>query len=141
MSDDKTYDETESTGKGETPDESTQIPDATDCGEYAEHFSEEAFWDKLKGIFKKAGRELLEAALKLYYATRDPETPAWVKATAIGALGYLILPIDVLPDILPVVGLSDDLAVLVGAISAVSAHIKEEHIAQAQEKLNELFGG
>ena len=84
---------------------------------------------------------MLEAALKLYYSTRDPETPAWVKAIAIGALGYLILPIDVIPDIIPAVGLSDDLAVLVGAISAVAAHIKEEHIAQTQEKLNEWFGG
>jgi uncharacterized membrane protein YkvA (DUF1232 family) len=118
----------------------TQAHDSVEYSEYAEHFSDDAFWEKLKGILKKAGRELLEAALKLYYATRDPETPGWVKAVAIGALGYLILPIDVIPDILPMVGLSDDLAVLVGAVSAVSAHIKEAHIAQAREKLNEWFG-
>lgn len=123
-----------------TVNENTEIPEVDEYSEYGENFSPDAFWDKMKSILKRAGRELLEAALKLFYVTCDGNTPTWVKALAVGALGYLILPIDVVPDFIPAVGLTDDLAVLVGALSSARAHIKASHVEQADEKLEEWFG-
>jgi uncharacterized membrane protein YkvA (DUF1232 family) len=82
----------------------------------------------------------LEAALKLYFAAMDSDTPNWVKGVMFGALGYLILPIDLIADFIPVVGLSDDLAVLVAAVASASAHIKSEHIERAKQILDEWLG-
>ena len=51
----------------------------------------------------KAGKEVIEKALILYYCLQDDDTPAWAKTTIIGALGYFISPIDAIPDLVPVV--------------------------------------
>ena len=77
----------------------------------------------------------------LYYTWDDDDTPTWAKATIVGALGYFISPIDAVPDILPVVGYSDDLAVLVGALAAVASSIKASHKKAAKDKVDDLFGG
>jgi uncharacterized membrane protein YkvA (DUF1232 family) len=76
----------------------------------------------------------------MYYALQDADTPAWAKAVIIGALGYFISPIDLIPDVTPVVGFVDDLGVLVGAAATVALHIKDEHTIRAQEKLKKWFG-
>lgn len=107
---------------------------------YKGEYSDSAFWKKLKTILSKASQELLVTALTLFYAMKDSETPTWVKAVAIGALGYLILPFDLIPDFIPVVGLTDDLAVLVAALTSNAAHITDEHKEQAQETLDSWFG-
>ena len=65
-------------------------------------------------------RELFDAARKLYALMRDPETPLWVKGMCAAALGYLILPTDAVTDLVPVLGYSDDLAVLAAAIAAIA---------------------
>jgi uncharacterized membrane protein YkvA (DUF1232 family) len=73
----------------------------------------------------------------LYFCLLDPKTPLWVKGTAAAALAYFILPLDAIPDILPIVGLSDDVTVLTAAITALSAHITAEHRKKAEEWLRE----
>ena len=107
---------------------------------FENEFSDEGFWSKVKKFAKSAGENILNPALKLYYAAQDPETPTWAKTTIYGALGYFISPIDAIPDLTPVVGYSDDLGVLVAATAAVAIHIKEEHKEKAKETLKQWFG-
>lgn len=105
-----------------------------------EPYSEEGFWDKLKHYAKKAGKTVVETALKLYYASRDPDTPLWAKTTIYGALAYFISPLDAIPDILPLTGYTDDLGILAAAVTAVAAHIKPEHVEKAREQIKNWFG-
>ncbi|EOD9423255.1 YkvA family protein [Vibrio campbellii] len=107
--------------------------------EFTSHYSDESFWDKVKGFAKAAGEAVLEPALKLYYAASDPDTPMWAKTVVYGALGYFISPIDAIPDITPVVGFTDDLGVLVAATATIAAHIKDSHTAKAKETLKQWF--
>lgn len=107
---------------------------------YTSKYSEQGFWKKLGRFAVKAGREVAEQALVLYYLIQDEDVPARPKAIAIGALGYLILPIDAIPDILPGVGYTDDLAVIGGALWQLANHITEAHRARARAKLVEWFG-
>jgi uncharacterized membrane protein YkvA (DUF1232 family) len=69
----------------------------------------------------------------MYFCLFDSRTPFWVKGTIAAALAYFILPVDAIPDILPVVGLSDDAGVLTAAFSAVSAHVTPEHRSKAKQ--------
>lgn len=111
-----------------------------DTQAYRKEYSESAFWDKMRKYAKDAGETVLEPALKMYYALQDKDTPTWAKTTIIGALGYFISPLDAIPDLLPVVGYTDDLTVLMGALAVVMAHIKEEHAEQARNRLRQWFG-
>jgi uncharacterized membrane protein YkvA (DUF1232 family) len=102
---------------------------------FEQAFTDESFWEKIKNFAKAAGETALEPALKMYYAAVDDDTPMWAKTTIYGALGYFISPIDVIPDITPNVGYTDDIGVLCAALAATAAHIKDEHIDKAKEKL------
>ena len=66
--------------------------------------------------------------------------PAWAKASIIGALGYLISPIDLIPDVIPVVGFTDDAGVIAAVLLLIKAYIKDEHRARARAKIAEFFG-
>jgi uncharacterized membrane protein YkvA (DUF1232 family) len=108
--------------------------------EYSKEFSEDSFWTKVKDFAIKAGKEVIEKALILYYCLQDSDTPAWAKAAIIGALGYFISPIDAIPDFTPVIGFVDDLGVLAAATATVAMYIKEEHKEYAKEKIKIWFG-
>jgi uncharacterized membrane protein YkvA (DUF1232 family) len=86
------------------------------------------------------GRELTERALTLVYAFLDERTPAWARATILAALAYLLSPIDACPDPIPVAGLADDLAALLGAIATIGGAITSDHIARARQTAADLFG-
>lgn len=107
--------------------------------DYQRHYSSERFIRKLPRFAKIAGRKVLQPALELYFATTDKDTPAWAKRTIYGALGYLLLPVDVLPDFLPLVGFTDDLGILLAAIAAVATHIKAEHKLKAHNMMQKWF--
>lgn len=107
---------------------------------FAKDFSDDGFWNKVVKYAKTAGQEVIEKALWLYYAAQNAQTPAWAKATIYGALGYFILPIDAIPDVLPGVGYTDDLGVLAAAITAVSMYITDDVKQQASQKLRDWFG-
>lgn len=96
----------------------------------------EKFWSKAGRIARFAGRELLSKAFQLYYAF--PSAPAPAKAVIAGALGYLVLPADAIPDALPGIGLTDDLGVLASALLAVSVHIDEDVVRKAETALEKL---
>lgn len=110
-----------------------------DLVQYQEHYSENAFWDKIRRIASKAGAKVVYYALVLFYTLTDPATPLKYKTVIAGALGYLILPVDIIPDILPFAGLADDWAALIAAVSYVIGAISEENKEKAKVKVRSLF--
>lgn len=103
-------------------------------------YSADRFWTKVAKAGRRAGVAVIEKALWLYYAAERPDTPAWAKATVYGALAYFILPADAVPDLVPITGFTDDLAVLTFAIATIGAHIDERVKSQATETLSHWFG-
>lgn len=107
--------------------------------EYGKYYSEGGFWKTAKKYAMKIGCTGMNTAFSLYCALQEDNLPAKTKAIILGALGYLVLPLDVIPDILPI-GLSDDLAVLAAAFAAVAMYIDDEVKAKARQKVRDLFG-
>jgi uncharacterized membrane protein YkvA (DUF1232 family) len=114
--------------------------DEEEIQKHGEHFSDEKFWKKLGKFAKKAGSSVVYVVLILYYTLQKPEIPMKVKATIVGALGYFILPIDLIPDIALGVGFIDDLGVLTAALLQVAVHVDDEVKSKAKEKLQRWFG-
>ena len=79
---------------------------------YGGRYSESRYWQKLSDLPRSVGRELAMQALLLYVVLTDERTPLWAKGLAAGGLAYLILPLDAVPDFLPIGGYSDDAAVM-----------------------------
>lgn len=98
------------------------------------------FQKKIKTHARAAGKRVIMHGLKLYFSLKGTEVPRWAKGVIVGALGYFIAPIDILPDIIPAVGFTDDLGVLAAAVASVHLHINAEVVAQAQEKFDQIFG-
>lgn len=113
-------------------------PQETD--RYTEHYSEEGLWKKIQQVAKRAGVKVIYYVLLLYYALESPNTSSTDKAIIIGALGYFILPIDLVPDFLVGLGYTDDLGALAWALCRVLKNITPEVTMQAQNKLKEWFG-
>ena len=67
----------------------------------------------------------------MYFCLVDPSTPRWVKAIVAAALAYFILPLDAIPDLLPLIGLSDDMSILAAAYASVSNFVTDEHRTKA----------
>ena len=103
-------------------------------------FSDTGYWNKLSRFALSAGREAVEKSLFLYYAAQRPETPKWAKTAMYGALAYFIAPVDAVPDFLPLLGFTDDIAVMAAAIGMVSFYINDEVKLKARNKLNAWFG-
>ena len=108
--------------------------------EYSEHYSDDDFWDKIKGVLKSAGLVLIYKALQLYYVMKKPECPMHIKAAIVAALGYFILPIDLIPDVIPVVGYSDDLAAVVAALAMAQIYVDEDVEKKARNAIDSIFG-
>ncbi|WP_312099357.1 YkvA family protein [Niallia sp.] len=104
------------------------------------HYSEEKFWKKLARFGKKAGSSVVYAVLLLYYTLQKPSVPKKIKVTIIGALGYFILPIDLIPDFLVGIGYTDDLGALGIALFQVAMYIDDDIKTKAKAKLAEWFG-
>ncbi len=105
---------------------------------YSNKFTNGEFLEKISKIAKRAGAKLVYTALILYYTLQSDKVALKDKAIIVGALGYLISPLDVVPDAIPIVGLGDDLAVLlyvVNKLGTVSEEIKEK----AKSKLTKWF--
>jgi uncharacterized membrane protein YkvA (DUF1232 family) len=107
---------------------------------YQSNYSESGLWKKVKSIAKKAGIKTIYMVLLLHYVLKSPDVPLEDKAKIYGALGYFILPIDLIPDFIPAVGYSDDVAALAFALHAVWKNVTPEIKEQAQRKLREWFG-
>ena len=97
------------------------------------------FWPKLGRVF--ASIPFAEDAVAAYYCAFDRSTPFKVKGVLIGALAYFVLPLDVIPDFLLGLGFTDDMAVLLTAISMIRSHLKPEHYDRARETIERLKKG
>lgn len=114
-------------------------PKNVKLSKYEKEFSEDGLWEKIASVAKKAGIKVVYYALLLFYALKSENVTMSDKALIIGALGYFILPLDLIPDFLVPVGYGDDLAVMWGLIKKLDC-IDEVVKSQAQEKLTEWFG-
>ena len=95
-----------------------------------------SFWRKTRRVATHI--PFAEDLLAAYYCAFDRATPLQVKATLLGALAYFVLPIDAIPDVLPVLGFTDDAAVLATAVKLVSSSIRPEHRDAARHMLDRL---
>ena len=107
---------------------------------YQSEYSESGLWKKVKSVAKKAGIKTIYMVLLLHYVLNSPNVSIEDKAKIYGALGYFILPIDLIPDFIPIVGYSDDVAALAYALHAVWKNVTPEIKQQAQQKLRSWFG-
>lgn len=96
------------------------------------------FWPKLAGNLARI--PFAEDMVAAWYCAFDPATPVKVKGTLLAALAYFILPFDVIPDFLLVLGFTDDVAVLMAAMAMVKTSIRPEHREKAKAKIAELQG-
>ncbi len=106
---------------------------------YSNKFTNSGFIEKISRIAKRAGAKLVYTALILFYTLQSDKVSIKDKAIIIGALGYLISPLDVIPDAIPIAGLGDDLAVLVYALNKVWKNVSEDVKEKAKEKLSKWF--
>lgn len=111
-----------------------------DIERYQEHYSEAKFGSRLPKIARKAGSKLVYAVLLLYYVLRSKTVSNADKAKIYGALGYFLLPLDILPDFIPLAGYTDDLTAVIWALHTVWKNITPEVKAQAAAKTREWFG-
>ncbi len=90
-------------------------------------------------ILIKAGRSIAKPALEVLEMAIDPLTPTNVRISLIASLAYLIMPLDLLPDFMPVIGFSDDFVALTAVLSIWSKYMTPAIRIRAEEKLNKLF--
>ncbi|MFQ6158086.1 YkvA family protein [Sinorhizobium meliloti] len=103
--------------------------------ERKEHKVRRRFWP----TFRRAARQIpfSRDLVAAYYCAVDPATPTRTRGILLAALGYFVLPIDFVPDMLAMIGFSDDIAVLTAAFAAISGQIKERHYQKADEVLRD----
>ena len=111
-----------------------------DMDDYAKNYSEDSLWDKVRDNVSAIGLTVIYKAFQLYYVAQSDACPMKVKAGIIGALGYLISPIDLIPDLIPVVGYTDDAAAIAFALTAAQMYITDEIKQQAKDRMREIFG-
>jgi uncharacterized membrane protein YkvA (DUF1232 family) len=111
---------------------------AADFSKYADNSRELArdLWRKLRAV--AAHVPFAEDAVAIYYCSLDRATPVRVRVAILGALAYFILPADAVPDLLPMVGFTDDAAVFAATLQLVSAYVLPEHREAARRALAEL---
>jgi uncharacterized membrane protein YkvA (DUF1232 family) len=97
------------------------------------------FWHKARRV--AARLPFAEDLLAAYYCAFDHATPMPVKASLVGALAYFVLPFDALPDVFPLLGFTDDAAVLLTALRMVGAHMRPEHRDAARAALARIKKG
>ena len=106
---------------------------------YDNKFSQSDFVEKIANIAKRAGAKLIYAALILYYTLQSDKISTANKAMIIGALGYMISPLDVIPDAIPIAGLTDDLAVLLFVLKKVWTDVDPDIKQKAKDRLSKWF--
>lgn len=109
------------------------LPGDPDTQENREKEVRSKFWPKMRRAMKRI--PFARDAAAAYYCAMDPTTPLRAKGILLAALGYFIMPIDVVPDMFAVIGFTDDIAVLTAALAMIRANIKMEHYDAADAML------
>ena len=107
---------------------------------YEQHYNDSSFLDKVSKYGKLIGITALYKAVQLWFVLQKPDVPAGTKAVIMGALGYLIAPLDFLPDLLPVLGYTDDIVAITFALIKVQGYIDEEVERKSKKLLTKIFG-
>ena len=107
---------------------------------YEQHYNESSFLDKVTKYGKLIGINALYKAVQLWFVMQKPDVPATTKAVIMGALGYLIAPLDFLPDLMPVLGYTDDFVAITFAFIKVQGYIDEEVERKSKHLLAKIFG-
>ena len=107
---------------------------------YEQHYNDSSFLDKVTKYGKLIGITALYKAVQLWFVLQKPDVPAGTKAVIMGALGYLIAPLDFLPDLLPVLGYTDDMVAITFALIKVQGYIDEELERKSKKLLAKIFG-
>ena len=110
-----------------------------DYEKYTDDFSDGKFWDKIKEVAKKIGLKTTSYALILYYVLQKKEVPFKDKMLITGCLGYFILPIDLIPDFIPIAGYTDDVAGMIFAIRKCMDYVDDEIKQNVSNKLVSWF--
>ena len=96
------------------------------------------FWPKIRKV--ATSLPFAEDVVAAFYCATDRETPTRAKAVLLGALAYFILPIDVIPDFIPLLGFTDDAAVIATALATITDNLKPKHRDAARAWLDRLAG-
>lgn len=107
---------------------------------YEQHYNDSSFLDKVTKYGKLIGITALYKAVQLWFVLQKPDVHAGTKAVIMGALGYLIAPLDFLPDLLPVLGYTDDIVAITFALIKVQGYIDEEVERKSKKLLTKIFG-
>lgn len=111
-----------------------------DVEKYGGNYSDEGLWDKISNNIKKAGSSLIYKVAQLFYVAKNPNVPMKIRAAMVAPLGYFISPVDLIPDLTPVVGYTDDAAVIAAAIAFAHMYIDDDIRQQAKDQLCRFFG-
>lgn len=107
---------------------------------YIKHFDERKLFKKLKSLSGRLSTQLLYYIFILFYLISNKSVPYKTRIIFIAALGYLILPTDLVSDIIPGLGFTDDAAFIAYAISNASNYITPEVKEKALNMLIKLVG-
>jgi len=98
------------------------------------------FFGTLRANARRLGGPAVHQLLKLWFAGTGPTTPARVKGVFYGALAYFVMPLDVVPDFIPLVGWGDDMAVVAAALAYASTHVDDAVRGRAAGVYRRIFG-
>ena len=107
--------------------------------QFERHYDDNSFWKKMRRTAAKVGAKVLYPALQLYFLLQEQTVPARAKTLIIGALGYLILPADLVPDFIPALGFTDDLTALMVALRTLHRYLTPDISRKAKEQTDKLL--
>ncbi len=107
--------------------------------EQQEQVTQNKLWTKISQFAKKAGIKTVYSALLMWFAFKRKDTPAWAKKIILGVLAYFLAPIDMIPDLSPFIGFTDDLGVLSIGLVTIAAYINQEVRTNARTQLSKWF--
>lgn len=111
-----------------------------DIDKYSKNYSDEGLWDKVTRNVQSIGAGIVYNAFQLYYATENPACPQKLKLAIYAALGYLISPLDFIPDFTPIVGYGDDASAIGFALLTAQMYIDDDVKRKSKDKMVDLFG-
>ena len=115
---------------------------AKKAGDYqgnARHYTEGRLMAKVQSVPKSAGRAVVEKALLLRQLLASSDVPAWAKALVVGVLGYFILPLDAVPDFVPVLGYADDFAAMLLVLAELNTYVTPRMEKEAKAALPDVL--
>ena len=120
--------------------ESKPKPDLECLKNYEKKYNGKNFLNNVKNYARSLGLNTLYKAVQLYYVLQKPEVPHSTKLIIYGALGYLLAPLDLIPDITPLIGYSDDVVAIGLAFAQILGYIDEDVNNKSKMLIDNIFG-